>query len=242
MLHTKNLHIKYGFTYKWVCKRNFFTDEIKGILDNPDVFFKTDRKNYLQVGKTADVITVNHNGSLLVIKRFRTLDFFQMLRRALWISRAKRNWYNAIRLKKWGINTPEPVAYIEKRYIFIKHRAFFISQFVDSEQLLTALKHKDDKAQIFIIDQVINILLTLKKHCFFHGDLHHNNFLVDKDNNVYLLDLDVMRRVYKRKNKKFSQDRDHLFSGKRPSKALLLLIQERYKLALEKSDSSLENS
>lgn len=190
----------------WVCQRELLTPALEQLLHDPNQAFATAPIRTLKTDYVSDLIVITCDQDKFVIKRHNLTGLGRRLRRALSPSRAWRNWHNAHRLQAWGIQTPEPIAYIEKRFGPLRLTAFYIARYVDGDWLCRLLPTLSPTLQQSIATHIVDMLLTIHRHGFIHGDMKSTNFLLDNDNHVYLLDLDVMRRPWWNKRKKQLKD------------------------------------
>ena len=163
-------------------------------LSTPDAPFENLRADWLKRGNSASVVRVQIDDRPWVIKRYNLKSFGHRLRRCWRASRAWHSWRNAQRLVLWGLPTPRPVALLESRFGRLRGRAFYVSEYVPGEPLGTALAAADPGQRAVLLDRLCALLADLKRLNLSHGDLKATNLLVDRENNLMLLDLDAMRR------------------------------------------------
>lgn len=101
--------------------------------------------------------------------------------------------------KKANINTYEVVSYTKYSYV---------TKEIEGMTLLEAvIENKENKELIFkYLDEYFRIIKKIKELGIYFGDFYFNNFMVDKNNELYIIDIDDMERTfYSRafKNKKF---------------------------------------
>ena len=96
-----------------ICGRTYYDDAMAAFLDNPDVVLK--EAKILKDGNSSTVFLIRLSGRSLVVKRYNMKNIWHATRRSFKQSRAWLSWRNAHLLKSIGINTPNPVAMMEKR-------------------------------------------------------------------------------------------------------------------------------
>ncbi|MCE3237175.1 MAG: hypothetical protein K0R24_156 [Gammaproteobacteria bacterium] len=217
---------KRTITRKWVCQKNSLNESVAKILDGLNDKSYHDAslfsvKAVLKQDKKTELILIDCNGTLLVIKHYRMPDLAYHIRRLFFESRAARNWKNAQRLVQWGIATPVPVAYIERRFFFLRRESFYITEYIQGQCLCEALPHCSEEIQTILAEKVINFLKILHQKGFVHGDMKCTNMIVIKKE-IFFLDLDSMRHVIFRRRYKINGDynrflknwltKPHLFS------------------------------
>ncbi len=90
------------------------------------------------------------------------------------------------KVRKLGVNAPEPVMYITQGFLFYK--GFLITKEIKNSKSLVEISFEDEKRANLIIENLtkqMNILLDNKIH---HVDLHPGNILVTPENKVYIID------------------------------------------------------
>lgn len=206
----RNLKVK-SKNYSAVFDRQFCRS-----TDTADFFeqidFMMDKGKVLKDGNTCFVSKIKWEEKDIVIKRYNYKGFFHSLRHTIKKSRARRSWLNAQRLEMLSINTPTPLAFIEKRKGWLVLCSYFIAEFTNAPSLYTLLKSSDttENQRIEVINKVEKLIDRLGKYRITHGDLKHTNIFVSQ-NSLLLTDLDAMKVhkfncMYKRRR---ASDIDH---------------------------------
>ena len=147
----------------------------------------------LKLGNSATVVLGELAGRPVVIKRYNMKSFGHWLRRCLRPSRARMSWLNANLLVYAGIATPQPLGFIEQRWLGLRRCAYFISLHVAGRPLLAL--SDDELRDPALQAQLKNLFISLRQHQLVHGDMKANNLLVDYNGLLWLIDLDSMHRV-----------------------------------------------
>ncbi|MEQ8280382.1 MAG: lipopolysaccharide kinase InaA family protein [Deltaproteobacteria bacterium] len=108
-------------------------------------------------------------------------------------SRARRAFEWSHRLRAFGITTPRPLAYLERRRGPRFAPSLFVAEYVEAptlERLRDAGLEDTDKRQL--IDRVAGLLATMHARRLLHADFHVGNVLVAPEA-LYVLDLESMR-------------------------------------------------
>ena len=147
----------------------------------------------LKLGNSATVMLITLEAQPVVIKRYNIKSFGHWLRRCLRPSRARTSWLNANLLEYAGIATPQPLGFVEQRWLGLRRRAYFVSRHEVGRPLL-ALSDTELREPV-LQAQLKNLFFSLRQHCLVHGDMKANNLLVDADGQLWLIDLDAMRQV-----------------------------------------------
>jgi len=160
------------------------------ILAGPDEAIAEGR--LLKHDGTTTVAVVSGAGRRWVVKRYNTKNHWHAVRRLVRTSRAQICWRAAGWLADIGIDTARPVAVLEeRRWRCFRGRSFFICEFIGGETLVKALERE---ASEHLVQRASDIVLRLREAGIVHGDLKATNFVVSGDN-IYLVDLDAVRRA-----------------------------------------------
>lgn len=157
------------------------------------------RENLLKNGNTCTVGKVRVQENEIVIKRYNIKNCWHALRRCLQPTRAAISWRNAHYLQMAGVQTPTPIALIEKRFGFLRGRAYFIADYVNGPGLDDYINQKKQHGQDWktLAADVILLLADLYSLQLWHGDLKASNILVVNDKPI-LIDLDSMKQFNKK--------------------------------------------
>ncbi len=160
--------------------------KIDELMDNGDI---------LKLGNTCYVSRVNVNGFDTVIKRYNHKSIFHSFRHTIKKSRARHSWLNAHRLTMLGINTPEPLCYIERYKGKLLWNSYIITKYIPGKNLNTIFNDQsttsDFKNKSFIEKKVKDIIASFHANRLTHGDLKGSNILI-ADGLLYITDLDAM--------------------------------------------------
>ncbi len=173
--------------------RDFLSDKFLAFLANPESVFTDPQNKILKKGRTATVVKANIDGKVLVVKRYNVKGAWHWLRRSLRTTRAAKSWRLANLLRLFGVPTPKPIAFIEKRFFGFRNKSYFVMEYVPGEHLGDYFaKYKQDDAHFEKIAlRVITLLTNLTKLRLSHGDLKVTNILIHDDHPV-MIDLDGM--------------------------------------------------
>ena len=129
-----------------------------------------------------------------VIKRYNIKHWRHALSRAFRPSRAAISCRNAHRLQQHNIKTAKPVAMIEYRWGFIRHKAYLICEYYPGIECAGYFQQDEPNAeQRRVMKNIIDTLSALFKLNISHGDLKATNILICDETPV-LIDLDGMRK------------------------------------------------
>jgi tRNA A-37 threonylcarbamoyl transferase component Bud32 len=186
---------------------------------NRNMYAKTDMRGFLQgidrlmesghVLKnrpTSFISRVAIKDRNVVIKRYNHKSLFHSIRQSLQRSRARRSWLHGHRLSMLCVNTPRPLAYIEKRIGPILWASYIITQDVEGPNLEdvvndpnTSDNHKQpstgsgrELVERQIQQKINDLMRKLHENFITHGDFKRTNFIVS-GGEPYVTDLDSMR-------------------------------------------------
>lgn len=175
-----------------VCNREYYAKDMYRFLAAPNMVMEEGK--WLKKGNSSSVTLIQTNGHALVVKRYNIKNIFHFFKRTFRPSRAWVSWGNAHRLLFWGIPTPKPVAFMEKRWGPLRLSAYFITEYVRGPDLYHFSHDLQSKNQLLtqLNINVQTLFESLKNAAISHGDLKATNFIV-ADDGIYVTDLDAMR-------------------------------------------------
>ena len=133
----------------------------------------------------------------VVIKEFRTRGVDKL--KSLFLpSKAFRAWRGGMALAEKGIDTPHPVAYLEKRKMLFLSQSFFLTERINGVQeiryLFLGLPPKELQEALVSLGQYLS---NCHKKGILHRDLSDGNILVKKEESgefrFYLIDTNRIR-------------------------------------------------
>ncbi|HSW68940.1 MAG TPA: lipopolysaccharide kinase InaA family protein [Gammaproteobacteria bacterium] len=193
--------------------RHYNSPTFKNFLSHPESAFAHTQLDVLKAGRSSTVVKINIDGKAVVIKRYNIKNAWHWLRRTFRRTRAAESWKLANTLRLFGISTPKPIAYVEKHFLGLKNRSYFVMEYINGLNLFDYFSeyHKGDAHFEKIASRVVTLIKNLAKMKLSHGDLKATNILIENDQPV-LLDLDGMKehksqskanRVCKKEMKRF---------------------------------------
>ena len=140
------------------------------------------------------VVRTMWSGRDVVIKRYNYRGFVRTLANVVRGSRAKRAWRNGQLLKRIGVATPEPLAFLETKKIGLVRESFLITPYIEGTNFHHYIRNENlpTEQRRRVIEKIKNTLDTLSLHKTSHGDTKPSNFLVAADGPV-VTDLDSMK-------------------------------------------------
>jgi len=149
----------------------------------------------LKDGDRCTVVRLTRGDASYVLKRFNLKGKLHTFRHLPMRSRARWCWNNAIMLVRYKLPSPEPIAMVEERFGPFRMRSFFLSNYIEGDSLVDWIdSNETDKKAIHRIAMSFSEMWKLfGKHRIGHGDMKATNFIVDKEEKLWLVDIDGMR-------------------------------------------------
>jgi tRNA A-37 threonylcarbamoyl transferase component Bud32 len=173
-------------------QRNDAPEELVRQLQNdPDVLIR--QGAILKDGNSATVVRVKVGEEEWVVKRYNIKSPLHLLKRCLRPTRASISWRNAHRLKISGINTPQPVAMLEKHFGPLRFTGYYVCCYIEAPSVAEYFScdgemEMQQSPAAHALVQMFEILFQLGIH---HGDCKASNFLL-KEHTPWIIDLDAM--------------------------------------------------
>lgn len=166
--------------------------ELAPLLGQVDA--RIDTGHIYKTGGAATVARVELNGRPLVVKRYNIKSWLHWLKRFWRPSRAWHSWVEGNRLVLLGIATPRPLAVLERRWCWLRGRAYLVTDYCGGEDLIARFTaHVDGcppEAELVALDRLFAALIRER---ISHGDFKGHNLFWD-EGRWSLIDLDAMRQ------------------------------------------------
>lgn len=161
------------------------------VLDQADALL--DQGHLYKTGGAASVGKVEVAGRTLVIKRYNIKGFAHWLKRFWRPSRAWHSWREGNRLAFLGIATPKPLAVLEKRFLWLRSRAYLVTEFLPGPDIIERFAPYVEsgaapESELLALDQLFARLIAER---ISHGDFKGHNLFWQEDRWA-LIDLDSM--------------------------------------------------
>jgi tRNA A-37 threonylcarbamoyl transferase component Bud32 len=161
------------------------------VLDQADALL--DQGHLYKTGGAASVGKVQVGSRTLVIKRYNIKGFAHWLKRFWRPSRAWHSWREGNRLAFLGIATPKPLAVLEKRFLWLRSRAYLVTEFLPGPDIIERFapyveSGEAPEAELQALDLLFARLIDER---ISHGDFKGHNLFWQHDRWA-LIDLDSM--------------------------------------------------
>lgn len=181
------MSIKYKLNSYYKSCEDFLLNIKSYFQENLNTIHKA--RNELKVIKYKDLQTV--------VKAFKVPNIVNQIVYAYFRdSKAKKSYENAVKLRELGVNTPDPIGYIEFYRTFLFKESFFIAKKFDYEfTIREPLRNKNLENRIDIIKAFVLFTYDLHKKGVYHKDYSAGNILVTKKDDTwefYVVDINRM--------------------------------------------------
>ncbi|MFK3793663.1 lipopolysaccharide kinase InaA family protein [Pseudomonas piscis] len=163
------------------------------VLEQADALL--DQGHLYKTGGAASVGRIESAGRTLVLKRYNIKGFAHWLKRFWRPSRAWHSWREGNRLAFLGIATPKPLAVLERRFLWLRRRAYLVTEYLPGPDIIERFAPFVDSGgapepELRALDLLFASLLRER---ISHGDLKGHNLFWQEDR-WSLIDLDSMRQ------------------------------------------------
>lgn len=209
------------------------TADLQPLLDSPDAALADGQA--LKRGGSATVARIELGGRALVVKRYNLKGLGHWLRRFWRPSRAWHSWREGHRLELLGIATPRPMAVLERRWCWLRGRAYLITEYCGGQDIIARfqahLQGSPPETELLALDRLFAALLRER---ISHGDFKGHNLLwIDGRDDApgywSLIDLDAMQQHRSARGfaRAYARDRARFLRNWPADSALHRLLDQR---------------
>jgi len=164
-------------------------DSIKSYFNNINNITLFQKRNTLKI--------IEYEKKKYVVKSFKIPHILnKIVYRFFRDSKAKRSYANSLRLIELGINTPNPIGYIEFNSILFFKESFYISEFFDYNfEIRAVLKDKNFEDRENILKKFIEFSYELHNKGVYHVDYSPGNILIQKHDKGYVFSIIDVNRM-----------------------------------------------
>ncbi|MEW7856208.1 lipopolysaccharide kinase InaA family protein [Pseudomonas chlororaphis] len=206
------------------------------VLEQADALL--DRGHLYKTGGAASVGRVEVAGRTLVVKRYNIKGFAHWLKRFWRPSRAWHSWQEGNRLAFLGVATPKPLALLEKRFLWLRSRAYLVTEYLAGPDIIERFAPYIDsgaapEAELQALDRLFAELIRER---ISHGDFKGHNLFWQEDRWA-LIDLDSMCQHHSLGSfaPAYARDRARFMRNWPESSALYQVIDQRLPKTVESS-------
>lgn len=153
--------------------------------DQSTTLLKDDRTTTVRVVRQPD-----QPNQQLVVKRYNAKGRWHKISRAIRESRASRCWRMSYVFAEAGISVATPYMMHEVRFGPFNQNAYFVSEKLAGQELLTALPKLEVAEQREVVASIKVLFEQLEEHRLSHGDMKASNILWNGEQ-LSLIDLDA---------------------------------------------------
>ncbi|NNB46152.1 lipopolysaccharide kinase InaA family protein [Pseudomonas chlororaphis] len=198
------------------------------VLEQADALL--DQGHLYKTGGAASVGRVEVAGRTLVVKRYNIKGFAHWLKRFWRPSRAWHSWQEGNRLAFIGIATPKPLALLENRFLWLRSRAYLVTEYLAGPDIIERFAPYIDsgaapEAELQALDRLFAELIRER---ISHGDFKGHNLFWQEDRWA-LIDLDSMCQHHSLGSfaPAYARDRARFMRNWPQSSALYQVIDQR---------------
>jgi len=198
------------------------------VLDQADALL--DRGHLYKTGGAASVGKVEVSHRTLVIKRYNIKNFAHWLKRFWRPSRAWHSWREGHRLAFLGIATPQPLALLEKRFLWLRRGAYLVTEHLSGPDIIERFapyveSGEAPESELLALERLFADLIRER---ISHGDFKGHNLFWQRDRWA-LIDLDSMcqHRTQASFAPAYARDRARFMRNWPQDSALYRVIDER---------------
>ncbi|WIE51142.1 lipopolysaccharide kinase InaA family protein [Pseudomonas sp. GM17] len=198
------------------------------VLEQADALL--DQGHLYKTGGAASVGRVEVAGRTLLVKRYNIKGFAHWLKRFWRPSRAWHSWQEGNRLAFLGIATPKPLALLEKRFLWLRSRAYLVTEYLAGPDIIERFAPYIDsgaapEAELQALDRLFAELIRER---ISHGDFKGHNLFWQEDRWA-LIDLDSMCQHHSLGSfaPAYARDRARFMRNWPESSALYQVIDQR---------------
>ncbi len=186
-------HCEQSWHHFAAAERELFSPAVAAWLRQPDTPFAG--AELLKDGNSSTVCRMEIDARPLVVKRYNIKSLWHAILRALQPTRAWISWRNGHMLRHFGLPTPRPVVMLERRWGWLRSRAWIVTEAVRGPHALEQLADAQVPAATLelAVSAIRDIFLAMIAARYSHGDLKATNIIMS-DAGPVLIDLDAARR------------------------------------------------
>ncbi len=170
----------------WTVRTSFLSPELLCLLENPDRHLpNVDSMSFHERPSTSI-----KRGSTFFLKRFNRPSGLKMFKSVWRRSAAGQSFWSALRLERAAIRTARTIAVADRRFARVLVRSYLVTETIEHARNLDEWAVPERKRA----RETAVLVARLHQNGFMHRDLNLKNILVDAHGELFIVDLDRMRR------------------------------------------------
>ena len=167
------------------------------LVKNIKSYFEKSSNTLFQKRNTLKIIEFNNKK--LVAKSFKIPNFINKIAYKYFRdSKAKRSYFNSIKLQELGVNTPAPIGYIEFGK-FTLQESFYVSELFEHDfEIRAVLNDSSFENREQILKEFVAFSYDLHNKGIYHIDYSPGNVLIKQEENIYkfaIVDVNRMKFI-----------------------------------------------
>ena len=142
------------------------------------------------------VVRLTDGQDSLILKRHNWGGVWKTFCKSLRVPQARQSFLDGVYLAAAGVRTPKPLALVEHKLGPFGRRSYLLTEYVHGTSLYRLMRFEAPSLDIIehVIDQVGQLCSRLDGLRISHNDLKPENLMIDGAGQVWLIDLEKMRR------------------------------------------------
>jgi glycosyltransferase involved in cell wall biosynthesis len=170
------------------------SDLVERIWSDPHALLDEGEK--LQDKLRCTVARIDHPTGIFTWKHHNWGTLRRTVKKSFAESPARKSWHDSGYLHAAGIPTPQIRAVLDRKLGPFQHCSYLLTDYIVGTSLYRLMRFERPSADFIahLAKQVADIWQQLDDLCVWHNDFKTENFLVDSDGKVWLIDFERMRR------------------------------------------------
>lgn len=143
--------------------------------------------------RTTTVTSIKAGDKRVVLKRYNARNLWHSFSRLLRRTRARRSWNMSFAFDRAGLNVAAPMLMYEHRFGPLRFDAYFASELLSGQELLSALPKMETAEQLQVVEAVKQAFETMDETKLTHGDMKATN-LIWHQGKLFFIDLDAAQK------------------------------------------------
>jgi 3-deoxy-D-manno-octulosonic acid kinase len=153
---------------------------------------------------------LNHIGAV-VVKHYRRGGLLGNLVKNSYLATGKKRCQSEFEqmdaARRLGVSVPEPILYAYKGHLL--YHAWLVTREIEQSQSMAQISRTEPDRAAAVMQSIVREISVLIEHLILHADFHPGNVLIDKKDQVFIIDFDkaapfagskeMLRRKYRQR-------------------------------------------